>query len=514
MGPIAEAKQPKAEARPDQGLQPAPQQVDEYRIIRLVSSGERFAIYRAVGPQGDVALKIAVNRSATDLARLRRERELTAHLDLPGVRRIESVRQSAEGYIYAVMQWGERSLRDEMAGGRRLTRAEVLNYLMPVARTLDAMHLRQYIHCNLTPEHILILPDGQPVLAGLAGARYRGQHPGPCDPRYASPERAAREPAGPWGDIYSLGVIAYEMLAGRLPFAADTEAEWQRAHAVLMPEVPQGLRRALGQDASRALLRALAKEPADRFHSAEAFIEVLLEKESAWNQLRNNLADGGRRLLGIGKHVPRLVKVAMLVLLMVAASAGLVLSSLHQQHTPPPDPRTATAQFLAALQTPDTIWTPQPRLTPPTADATEAAAAATVSARTSVPPTPTVDRNASPTPTHTPEPTPTPEAQALYDAPVLVEPADVTRFGLGQAVDLVWQFDQPLKPGESFDIRMWKQGEPAWGIARSTDTRYRLNAPPHGAGEYSWMVVVVRDDEHGNVIELSQPSAIRHLSWG
>jgi len=70
-----------------------------------------------------------------------------------------------------------------------------------------------------------------------------------------------------------------------------------------------------------------------------------------------------------------------------------------------------------------------------------------------------------------------------------------------------------LRQCESFDLRVWRQGEPAWGIARTTETRYRLQGSPKGAGEYSWMVVVVRDDPDGTVVETSKRSAVRRVFW-
>ncbi len=461
----------------------------------------------------EVAIKAALNRSARDLAHLRREKEVVGHLSLPGIRDIRHVGQSADGHIYSAMEWAERSLREEMKPGRRFSRAAVLKYLLPVAQTMDEMHARQFIHCNVTPDHILLMNDGRVLLAGLAQARRRGQHPAPGDPRYSAPERNTAQPTGPWSDIYSLGVIAYEMLTGELPFTGATDDEVRRDHAVLSPSLSRGLRRSLGRDASRALLRALAKEPADRFHSATVFLEALREQESTSMRLQHSLTDLGHGLAGLAGAAPRALKILLLVLVGGAAAAGVLLSGTQGGETIAEDPRTATAQFLAALETPVSIWTPRPvhpSTEEPTAD-TEATPSPSLS------PTPThTPGAATPTPEVVDTPTPVPVAapDRLHPAPELLQPADVTHFQVGNTVDLAWSYAAALEPGESFDIRMWKPGEPAWGIARSTETSYRLHGPPAGAGEYTWVIVVVKDDPAtGKVIETSKPSGSRRVFW-
>ena len=87
--------------------------------MATVADGPRFRLFQGSGPEGDVLLKVAVNHSARDLAHLRRERELIRHLDVPGLRQVRAVRQSADGYVYAVCDWAETSLRQEMERRKR-----------------------------------------------------------------------------------------------------------------------------------------------------------------------------------------------------------------------------------------------------------------------------------------------------------------------------------------------------------------------------------------------------------
>jgi len=487
------------------------QQVGDYRIIRPVGGSRQFTVYRAVAPgrAGDVALKVARQGSVHDIAHLRRELHVTRHLEMAGVREVYEVSQSPEGYMYAAMEWAEHSLREVMRQRERFSKNETIAYLTPVARTLDELHDQGYVHTDVTPEHILLTEDGRVLLAGMARTRRRGQHPAKCDPRYRAPDQGARQPVGPWCDIYSLGVIAYEMLSGRLPFEADSNEEWQRAHACFMPEIPRWLWRSLGRDASRSLLRALAKEPADRFYSATLFLESLKEEEPTSMRLQLRLADLGMTLERLARRAPRALKLAMLVAVLAAGAGGLFLLSSQADEEVEEDPRTATAAIVAAMQTPDTIWTPRPLGSPsPTATATPVVTRATLSSEAA-----TAESAASEAPTATPEPVTAPET--LHPAPVLLQPADVTRFSMDEVVDLVWQYDVPLEPGESFDVRMWKKGEPPWGIARTTETRYHLSHAPNGPGEYHWMIVVVRDDPNsGQVIETSHRSAIQRVFWG
>jgi len=489
-----------------------PREIDEYTIHKPVGGSKSFTVYHASDVSGeDVALKAALNRSAQDLAHLRREREVARHLLLPGLRQVRHVGQSADGHIYSVMDWAELTLREEIDKRRRFSREAVLRYLAPVAQTLDEMHAREYVHCDVTPDHILITEDGRVLLSGVAQARRRGQHPAPGDARYSAPERNTAQPTGPWSDIYSLGVIAYEMLTGRLPFPGSSDEETRRNHAVLTPSLPRSARRSLGRDAGRAVLRALAKEPADRFHSATAFIEGLRKRESTSIAVQHGLSDFFGSLFGAIRRTPRAVKMMLLALVMVGAAGAAVLAGLPGEDPPPPDPRTATAEFEAALSTPVTIWTAQPVGSPeaeatPTAD-TSAEAEATPTAAVTSAPTPTSETGP---PTATPAPTAA--TGPMHVAPQLVEPADVTHFAVDGNVDFIWSFGGQLRAGESFDLRVWRQGEPAWGIARTSATEYRLRGAPNGPGEYSWQVVVVRDDD-GQVVETSKRSAVRRVFW-
>lgn len=493
------------------------QTIDEYTIIKQVGGSERFRVYHATGPDGPVTLKVAINRSAQDLAHLRREREVARHLDVPGLRYVRAIRQSEDGYVYSVSEWADSTLRQEMTRRRRFRKAEVIKTLGPVAQALDEMHARQYVHCTLSPENILLGGDGRVLVIGLAHVRRRGQHPGPSDPRYAAPERTAGQPVGPWCDVYSLGVIAYQMLSGSLPFAGTSAEEWQRAHAVTTPQLTRRLRRGLGRDASRALMRALAKEPADRFHSAASFVEALREEEPTSVWVRHAFVDTLQGLVRVAGRAPRFVKVMALVMLLAAGVAAVASTNKPGDVTVSADPRTATAAFVAALQTPNTIWTPRPlhspspSATPGQQTAAPAPGTATAATATSEATTPTATPEAQP-PTSTPPPT---AAQRLHPAPTLIEPADVTRFSADSGVDLVWEYPLALQPGEEFDIRVWKAGDPPWGIARSTGTRYRVGGAPRGPGEYLWVIVVVRDDPNtGKVIETSHPSATRRIYWG
>jgi putative two-component system response regulator len=163
--------------------------------------------------------------------------------------------------------------------------------LRPIASALDHAHSQNILHRDIKPSNILIQTDGTPVLADFGLARMVGSTQKLTasgtvlgTPEYMSPEQATGEPLGPASDRYSLAVVAYEMLTGRVPFQGDTPVAVLISHMSKAMPPARELEGKLSGHVEEALRRGLAKAPEDRYPSASQFIAALTP--AAWTHIR------------------------------------------------------------------------------------------------------------------------------------------------------------------------------------------------------------------------------------
>ena len=261
-----------------------------YRLERELGRGGMATVYQAHDERHDrlVAIKVLKPEIAEALGpeRFLREIRTAARLSHP---QIVTLHDSGEvaGFLYYVMPLirGE-SLRQRLERERRLAIPEALALARQVAGALDYAHREGVLHRDIKPENIL-LHEGQPLLAdfGIALAR-QSSDPGRLTetgmslgtPHYMSPEQALGDPEiDGRADLYSLGCVLYELLTGNVPFSGPTrEAALVRRLTERAPSV-RSERAEVPEWIERAVARALAKEPADRFPSAAAMAESLVE---------------------------------------------------------------------------------------------------------------------------------------------------------------------------------------------------------------------------------------------
>ncbi|HEY3193686.1 MAG TPA: HD domain-containing phosphohydrolase [Candidatus Dormibacteraeota bacterium] len=261
-----------------------------YRIVDRIGRGGMATVYKAYHPALDrfVAIKVLPDFFAEDeiyRQRFQDEARSVARLRHPNILSVFDFGQE-NGITYLVLELvaggtlGDR-LRD------RMELQDVVALLRPLASALDHAHALGVLHRDIKPSNILIHENGTPVLADFGLAKMAdsirkltasGTVMG--TPEYMSPEQAAGEPFGPPSDLYSLAVVAYEMLTGRVPFQADTPAAVLLSHMnKAMPPTPE-LAGELSNHVEATLRRALAKVPSDRYHSASEFVQALTP--AAW----------------------------------------------------------------------------------------------------------------------------------------------------------------------------------------------------------------------------------------
>ena len=257
-----------------------------FDIFEKVGEGGFGTVYRGYDPMWDkpVAIKVLhkdISRLPNAVERFRKEAKVAAELRHPNIVGVSEVGEHEADY-YLVMDYiSGGTLAQRMQQTPTFSLSEVVNWLHPIAEALDYAHSRKkIIHRDIKPSNILIGEDGQVYLTdfGLikltedASNTSTGAILGTYE--YMAPEQITGKELTPATDLYALGVIAFQMLTGKTPFASATNSpfEIQEGHVHHAPPDPRTLRPEIPEEASRVLLKALAKDPSQRYASGREFI--------------------------------------------------------------------------------------------------------------------------------------------------------------------------------------------------------------------------------------------------
>ncbi|MFQ5576575.1 MAG: serine/threonine protein kinase, partial [Anaerolineae bacterium] len=281
------------------------------KIIELLGQGGMAQVYRAERlPSGEqVALKVMHPHLVTEtdfLRRFYREAKAIATLKHPNIIKVYDFippGDIASPCIIMQLVKGptlQACLAEAARFGETWSLNAVLHLIEPLAGAIDYAHSRGMIHRDIKPTNIILQPvppaspipfyekgytltsiSSLPILTDFGMARLvddtrltmTGAVAG--TPTYISPEQANGQPAGPASDLYSFGVVAYEMVTGQAPFAADTPMATMFQHMNAAPPSPGQLRPNLNPAIDKVLLKALAKNPADRYPNAQTFARFL-----------------------------------------------------------------------------------------------------------------------------------------------------------------------------------------------------------------------------------------------
>ena len=250
-----------------------------YRLERKLGSGGMADVWLAEDQElgRKVAIKMLHERYANDtqfVERFRREATHAAGLSHPNVVSIYD-RGEAEGSYFIVMEYVEgRTLKELLVTRGPCPVPVAISYVRQVLAALRYAHRNGIVHRDIKPHNVLVDHEGRVKVADFGIARAgssqiteAGSIIGTA--QYLSPEQARGAPVDESSDLYSTGIVLYELLTGDLPFTGETPVEIAMKHLSQVPPSPSSIRPEIPRDLDLVVLRALAKEPADRYRSAK-----------------------------------------------------------------------------------------------------------------------------------------------------------------------------------------------------------------------------------------------------
>ena len=320
---------------------PSPESIAPYRVVRRLAVGGMGTVWLAhrtdLMVNRLVALKLPKGswRGAAFATRLAEEREILAGLNHPHIARLYDAGITGSGQPYLALEYVEGQPIDEYARSKQLALRDRLQLFVLVARAVAHAHARLIVHRDLKPNNILVTNDGEVKLLDFGIARLlldgrvsransedSGTHL--LTPEYASPEQRAGEPLGIATDVYSSGVILYELLTGTRPYAPDGAFRGRPSDVSADPST----RRALRGDLDAIVRKALETQPDDRYDTVNALaddIDRYLRKrpvharpDSEWYRVSKFVA---RNRVAVGA--------ALVVLITVLAGTGLAAWQAH-----------------------------------------------------------------------------------------------------------------------------------------------------------------------------------------
>ena len=325
--------------------------ISHFKITAKLGAGGMGEVYRAQDTRlkREVALKVLPSDLAASqerLERFQREAETLAQLDHPNIVTIYSVEQ-ADGVHFLTMQLVEGKPLSEMIPDTGLPVEQILEIAGPLTEALAAAHEKGVIHRDLKPGNIMLTDDGRVKVLDFGLAK-TGQLTSeaahtqlPTAPlteegrilgtlAYMSPEQLGGKDLDPSSDIFSLGVVLYEMATGKRPFEGDTPISTITAILHETPPPASSLRNALPTPLDSVLSRCLEKDPKQRFRNA-------VELGSALHEIESDSAGGASRRSALQLTIGALVLIAAII-------GGVILWPNDQETAPPASTEAARPQ--------------------------------------------------------------------------------------------------------------------------------------------------------------------------
>ncbi|MEN6434253.1 MAG: protein kinase [Anaerolineaceae bacterium] len=271
---------------------------NRYRLEHTLGRGGMAIVYKAydVMLERSVAIKVLRQNYLNDpefQARFHQEAKAAANLTHPNIVTIHDFGYD-QNKLFIVMEYVPGTdLKQLLRQKGQFDIDDALHLVTQACSGIGYAHRAGLVHCDVKPLNMLVTPDLRLKVTDFGIARALATiHPEEYSdlvwgsPQYFSPEQAAGKAPLPASDVYSLGVILFEMLTGRLPFIADDPKEYARLHREQLPPSPSQLNPLIPAELEKIMLKVLSKEPSARYRSADQFERILTNFGQATNSIR------------------------------------------------------------------------------------------------------------------------------------------------------------------------------------------------------------------------------------
>jgi tetratricopeptide (TPR) repeat protein len=322
------------------------ERLGDYRILSRIGMGGMGAVYLAErdydGVRRQVAIKIIPRALLDDemLWRFHQERQILARLEHPNIAGMLDAGRTPDGMPYLVMDFVDGVPLDQYAASHQLELNGRLALIQAICGAVSYAHRNLVVHRDLKPQNILVTAEGVPKLLDFGIAKMMSaadlDAEGPATktllamtPDYASPEQVRGMPISASSDIYSLGVILYELLAGRKPYSLASQSLEEIVRAVCEedPTPPVSLNRALAGDLDAIIRKAMRKDAEQRYASVEEFSRDIARYMAGEPVSASGLSITYLARKYVARHKSQAAAIAVAAFLLVAGVAGVAVEA-------------------------------------------------------------------------------------------------------------------------------------------------------------------------------------------